>query len=152
MPKACFDILAIMIYIFLAIIFYTATILVGTSASRNISPNLASGIMNAVSAIIPIIISIPLIGRKYTGNNRHGVIMAVITGISIAFFTIAINKSYSVNKVGVVAPMVFGGAILSATLLSTLIFKEKITPVEALGLAFITIGFAVLVYARAVTK
>lgn len=62
-----------------------------------------------------------------------------------------LNKSYSVNKVAIVAPIVFGGAIFFSAILSSFIFKEKIGSVQGIGLAFLGIGLALIIYARAIS-
>ncbi len=85
-------------------------------------------------------------------NHKFGVIMAVLGGICIAIFAMALNKSFTLNKVGIVAPVVFGGAILLSTVLSALVFKERITVLEGVGLAVLLVGMAIIVYARAMAK
>ncbi len=127
-----------MVYIFIALIAYTFALLFITAASRNINTNVATSIVNTISAIMPVLLVIPLISKKVITDGRFGIIMAVLGGISIAIFGMALAKSFSLNKVGVVAPIVFGGAILLSTVLSALIFKEKITMVEGLGLAVLS--------------
>lgn len=141
-----------MIYLFIAIIFYTAAILLGTAASRNVNTNLSSGIMNALSAIIPLAVAAPYFARKTIENHKFGIAMAVLAGICIAIFSMALNKGYTLNKVGIVAPIVFGGAIFFSTLLSTVVFKEKITLIEGVGLAVLFVGFGIIIYARAIAK
>jgi len=78
--------------------------------------------------------------------------MTVASGICLALFVMALTKSYSLNKVGIVAPIVFGGAIVLSTLLSTLVFKEKISLIEGMGLAILTLGFGIIIYARVAAK
>lgn len=141
-----------MVYLIIAIVFYTAAILLGATASRNVNSNLSAGIMNVLSAIIPITIAIPYLTKKTLGNHKFGIIMAVLAGIAIAIFSLAINKSYTLNKVGVVAPVIFGGAILFSSLLSTVFLKEKLTIVEGVGLGILMIGFVTIIYARAIAK
>lgn len=75
--------------------------------------------------------------------------MAAASGILIGIFALMINKSYSVNKVGIVAPIVLGGSIFLSTIASYFIFKEKITLTEAAGLVLLGLGLLVLIYARA---
>ena len=78
--------------------------------------------------------------------------MAVLGGIVISLFVLALNKSFTQNKVGVVAPVVFGGAILISTVLSYFIFKEKIDGIETVGLVLVLAGLGFLIYARAIVK
>jgi drug/metabolite transporter (DMT)-like permease len=141
-----------MIYIILAMIFYAVGILLGAAASRNANTNLAAAITNAISAVVPILVVIPVLSKKMLTNQKLGVILATLAGISIAFFVMAINKSYAVNKVGIVAPLVFGGAIFISTIASYFIFKEKISGMQAAGLIILAVGFGVIIYARATGK
>ncbi len=61
----------------------------------------------------------------------------------------ALNRSYSVNKVAIVAPIVFGGAIFLSAILSNIFFKEKIGLLQGVGLGFLGIGLIIIIYARA---
>ncbi len=78
--------------------------------------------------------------------------MAIIGGILIAFFVMAINKAYVENKVAVVAPIVFGGSIFLSAILSFVFFKEKITSLQGLGLALLGVAILIITYARATGK
>lgn len=141
-----------MIYIFLALILYSVAILVGASASRNVNTNLAAAITNLISAVIPIAVVVPILAKKTFTNYKFGISMAFLDGVLIALFTMALTKAYSINKVGIVAPVVFGGAIFLSTILSYFVFKEKITATEAAGLILVGIGLAIVTYARAVAS
>ena len=141
-----------MLFIFAALVLYSIAIIVGSVASRNANTNLVAGIINAVSAIIPFIIAVPFISRKNVTSHKYGIIMAVIAGMVIALFSMALTKSYSVNKVGIVAPVVFGGAILLSTLFSIIVFKDKTSATEITGLAILAIGLTIIVYARATAQ
>jgi len=123
-----------MIYIILALLFYSAAIMFGAYASRNANSNLVSAVMNILSAVIPIAVIIPLLSKKLIGDSRLGILYAAIAGVAIALFTMALNKSYSVNKVAIVAPIVFGGAIFLSAILSSIFFKEKIGLLQGVGL------------------
>lgn len=141
-----------MIYIIAAILLYTATTLLGAYASRHADTGLVTAIMNTLSAILPIAIIVPYFSKINIQQSKHGIVAAIFAGASIALFTLAINKSYSLNKVGIVAPIVFGGTIFLSTLLSTIIFKEKISFLQVFGLTFLGIGFVVITYARWIGK
>jgi len=141
-----------MIYIIAAMLLYIATTLLGAYASRNADSGLITAIMNIVSAILPIAIIIPYVSKINLQDSKYGIIAAIFTGASIALFTLAINKSYSVNKVGIVAPIVFGGAIFLSTLISTVLFKEKVSLIQGFGLILLGFGFVVVTYARWVGK
>ncbi len=126
--------------------------MVAAYTSRILNTNLAAAISNLVSAILPIIVVIPLLNKNTVHNNKLGIIMAIIGGILIAFFVMAINKAYVENKVAVVAPIVFGGSIFLSAILSFVFFKEKITTLQGLGLALLGVAILIITYARATGK
>lgn len=137
-----------MIYIILALLFYTTAIMLGTIAARSANTNLVSAIINGVSAIIPAAVVVPILNSKLFVNSKFGITIAVLAGIAIALFSMSLTKSYSENKVAVVAPIVFGGAIFLSAILSTIFFKEKISQIQGVGLFFLGIGFLLIIYAR----
>ncbi len=141
-----------MLFIIIAAVFYAIAILFATVASRHLNTNLSAGILNAMSAIIPIAVAVPAVIKKENTASKFGFIMAVLGGICIAIFAMALTKSYSLNKVGIVAPLVFGGSILISTVLSVFILKEKVTFLQAIGLGALTIGLGIVIYARATGK
>jgi len=53
-----------------------------------------------------------MMSKKAIVDGKIGIFFAFLAGASIAFFVIAINKAYAINKVGIVAPMVFGAQSL----------------------------------------
>lgn len=133
-------------------IFYSVGIVLGAAASRHANSNLAAAVTNIISAVVPILFVIPVLSKKLIVNQKYGIALAALAGVSIAFFVMAINKSYAVNKVGIVAPIVFGGAIFVSTVASYFIFKEKISQLQLLGLIFLALGFGVIIYSRATGK
>jgi len=126
--------------------------MLGTTAARNANTAVISTIMNVVSAIIPLAVAIPAVVKNGLGNQKLGIIYALLAGIAIALFTLALNKSYAVNKVAVVAPIVFGGAIFLSAILSYFFFKEKIGLIQGVGLAVLAIGLLLIIYARVTGK
>jgi uncharacterized membrane protein len=140
-----------MLFIVIAAVFYAVAIVLGTVASRNMNSNLAAGIVNLLSGLIPIAVAIPLVIKKTT-VSKLGFMYAILAGICIAIFSMALTKSYSMTKVGIVAPLVFGGAILLSTVLSYFFLKEKVTALQWVGLIFLTIGLSIVIYARATGK
>jgi len=128
---------------------YSVAILLGASASRNTNTNLAAALTNLFAVIAPAVVAIPIVTKKTFHSQKFGILMAILGGVAIGFFVMAMNKSYSVNKVGIVVPIVFGGGILLSTIASYFVFNEKIGLGEGIGLALVLIGLAVLLYARA---
>lgn len=141
-----------MVYIVLAAIFYSGAVIFATVASRAINSNLVAAIVNTVSALIPIVIVIPLLGKKFLENDKLGLIAAVFAGVCIAIFALSLNKSFQLNKVAIVTPIVFGGMIFLTAILSYFIFKEKVSLVQFSGLTFLGIGLLLIIYAASTGK
>ncbi len=138
-----------MIYIILAMLFYTVALLLIAAADRNLNIKVATAIINGLSAIVPAVLAIPAISRKGLSTQKFGLTMAILGGTCIALFGLTLAKSFSLNKVGIVTPIVFGGSIVLTALLSTLVFKEKLHATEITGLVVMTAGIAIVIYARA---
>ncbi|MBI3984403.1 MAG: hypothetical protein HY344_00460 [Candidatus Levybacteria bacterium] len=141
-----------MIYIFLGLVFYTSLLLIGTFASRMANTNLVSAIVSLFSAIIPTLVAIPLLNKATIENQRIGVMAAIIAGLIVGLFTLVLNKSLAVNKVGIVIPIIFGGSIFLSTILSYFIFKEKVSLMHGIGLGFLGIGILIITYVKFVEK
>ena len=141
-----------MFFIFAALIFYTAAILLGAFASRRADTNLVAGITNAISAMLPLGVVLVSMARKPLQSQRIGLMAAVAGGVAIALFAMAINKSFTTDKVAIVTPVVFGGAIVLSTVLGSWLFREKITTVQSVGLILMTTGLVAITYAKATGK
>lgn len=143
-----------MIFIIGAAVFYAIAIIFSTVASRKIDTNLAAGLGNLISAIIPIIVAAPLLNKRLltVPDSRIGVIMEIFAGIFVALFTMALTKSFSINKVAIVVPIVFGGSIFLSAILSYFFLKEKITITEGFGLLVLGVGLGIITYARLTAK
>lgn len=100
-------------------------------------------------SVIPVLTVLPILTRRTFETQRFGIFMAALGGIGIAGFIMALNKAFAENKVGIVTPIVFGGAIFLSTILSIFIFKEKLTALESVGLGVLGLGLAIVIYARA---
>lgn len=117
-----------MVFIIGAAVFYSIAIIFSTIASRKINTNLAAGLGNLISAIIPIVVAAPLLNKKLLtiADSRFGVIMKILAGIFVALFTMALTRSFSLNKVAIVVPIVFGGSIFFRQFQATYSSKKKL--------------------------
>lgn len=138
-----------MIYLILALLLFTALNLVSAAASRNANTNLVSLLTGIGSMVIPFIVVLPSLAKQSFQNQKAGLIMALLTGLLVGLYALAVNKSFTQNKVAIIAPVVFGGAILLTSVMSYFIFKEKISQTEGIGLVLVLIGLAIIIYARA---
>ena len=117
-------------------------------ASRILNTTLVAAIVNIVSAILPALVVIPVLNKVNIQDQKLALIAAIMGGILIALFGIALSKSYSLNKVAVVVPIVFGGSILISTILGSIIFKEKVGLIQGVGLSLLGVGLLIIIYAR----
>lgn len=140
-----------MLYIILAIIAYTFAILLSTAASRSANTNLVTAVINTVSAVIPILVIAPLLAKEFVVSQKYGMALAVGAGVMIAVFSMALNRSYALVPIGIVAPLVFGGSIVLSAIGGYFVFGEKISTMQLLGLTLVSVGLLVIIYARAQT-
>lgn len=138
-----------MIYLLIAILLFTAVSILSAAASRKTDSNLVSLIINVFSMLGPAIVLAPaFIAKKSIPSIKYALVMAALAGISVGLFSMTINKSYTVNKVGVVLPVIFGGTMLLSTVLSYFIFKETLKGFELVGLGLVLVGISFIIYAR----
>jgi drug/metabolite transporter (DMT)-like permease len=137
------------IYLLLAVVFYSLAVLIGASASRNANTNLVSFINTLFSAIIPFFVVLPVLSKKAVTNQRYGLAMAALGGVVISIFVLLLSKSFTQNKIGIITPVVYGGTIFLSTIASYFIFKEKISLLEGTGLTIVLLGLIIIIYARA---
>lgn len=109
---------------------------------------MAAAIVNFVSAIVPVIVVIPILNKIPIQNQKFGILAAVVGGIFIALYSMALAKSVSLNKIAIVSPMVFGGTIFLLAIISYFLFKEKISLFQGIGLVLVLIGLIFITYAR----
>jgi drug/metabolite transporter (DMT)-like permease len=137
-----------MFYIIASCLLYTAAIILGAYASRNANTNLVSAIVNIIASVVPVAVIIGGFSEKWKTSSTKGLMAAAVGGALIALFTMALNKAYSQENVAIISPIVFGGAIALSTALSYVIFKEKIVPLQAIGLLFVLVGLGLVIVAR----
>lgn len=141
-----------MITILVALGFYTTALMLIAVASRSINASVVTMVVNIMSAVIPIGAALPLIERYPVAQNKEGYMYAAIAGACIAVFGIALARSFADSRVAIVSPIVFGGSIFLTAILSALIFKERISMFQGIGLACIFVGLSFIVYSKITGK
>lgn len=141
-----------MIYIIIATILYTVALIFITLSARHADTNLATAVTNLVSTVLPVIIVLPYLNKKLVSDGKLGLIYAILGGIAIALYTLALTKSFAMNKVAIVSPIIYGGSIFLTAIISLILFKEKITQYQGIGLALLSIGILFILYAKATGK
>ncbi len=141
-----------MAYIILSSIFFTAVILVGTAGARHTNTNVASLLNALLSIVVPLLVVAPRLTKRSLEGQSYGLGMAALGGLLVGFYVLTLTKALSVNKVGIVVPIIYGSSIFATTILSYFLYKEKISFTEGLGLALLLAGFSIIIYARATTR
>jgi drug/metabolite transporter (DMT)-like permease len=118
-----------------------------TFAARVINSNIVTATVNTISIIIPLLIVLPSLNKKIIENGKAGIFAALIAGILISLYTLSLNKSFQINKIAIVTPIVFGGMIFLTSILSYFFFKEKVSLIQFSGLTFLGIGLLFIIYA-----
>lgn len=137
-----------MIYLVLATILFGILNLTAAAASRHLNTNIATLLINAVAVVVPLAVAIPAIAKKSMANEKFGIVMAIITGLLIGLYALAANKSYTLNKVSIVVPVIFGGSIFIAAIISLIVFKEKLNSYEIAGLVLVLLGLILIIFSR----
>ncbi len=139
-----------MIYLILALLLFTALNLIAASAARNANTNLVALLSSVGALVIPFIALLPALGKPTAHSQKFGIWMALLAGLLVGAYAMAVNKSFTQNKIAIITPVIFGGTIFLMTTLSYFLFKEKVSLVEGLGLSLVLVGIVVIIYARAV--
>lgn len=136
-----------MAYILFALVFYVVAVMTATVASRSLNSNFAALIANAVSVIVPLVVVAQVWSKKLLEHGSTGIVMAILNGLAISVFVLLLNKSFQVNKVAIVIPVIYGGTIFLTAVLSYIFFKEKISQFQLYGLVLIGAGILSIIYA-----
>ncbi|HUD44059.1 MAG TPA: EamA family transporter [Patescibacteria group bacterium] len=131
---------------------YSIAVVLISMASRHTDTNLVVAITNILGALVPLIIVIPILNKQLFINGKFGIVLSLLAGICIAVFSVFFSKSLSVNKVGIVTPLIFGGMIFLSAILSSIFLKEKVSFFQGIGLALLGIGLLFIIYAKAAGK
>lgn len=137
-----------MFYIIFAALIYSIVILLAAVASRNANVTIISVIMSIAATVTLVITAVPHTIKEGFIGQKTGGLYAIAAGIGIGLFTLLLNKGYETNKVAIVAPIVFGGAIFLSAILSNIFFKEKIGLIQGAGLTLLGLGLIIVIYAR----
>lgn len=131
---------------------YSAALLCITLASRKIDSTIVTGLGNLIATVVALTLAIPFVNKNLIETQRGALVYAVLSGVFITIFSLAISRSLAVNKVAIVNPIVFGGSIFLTALVSAVVFKEKIGFVQGIGLLFMMIGLILVIYTKATSR
>ena len=135
--------------ILIATVAYALFLVAISRASIFTDSNLVAAIINALGTFVPLGLFF-LSGATLDGdNNARGIAWAVAGGVGVAVFIMALAQIFSIGgNVGFVTPMVYGGSIGLATIITWLVYREQISLWHFAGLLLVSSGIACIVYAR----
>jgi uncharacterized membrane protein len=113
----------------------------------HLNSNVFGAILNFIGAMAPVGLYALVSQQRQpaAGDPKTGVTWALFGGACIALFTIALAYVFSTGKnVSFVTPLLYGGAVLLASLVGILVFKERANPLQLLGLLMIVAGIGAI--------
>ena len=142
---------SLIVLIIFAIVFYTLFDVFASKASNGIDANLSSVIFNGLGAALPLAIYgfLKFKGSKLVQTTSPGVLYSVLAGVSIAIFSILLIKIFERGGLAYVMPLIYGGAVILASLVGWLLFKEAVSALQLVGIAAVALGIALIVIAKA---
>ena len=135
--------------VLVATVAYSLFLVAISRASLFTDSNLVAAIVNALGTFVPLGLFMVSGAALDGSNNAKGIVWAIIGGIGVAAFIMALARIFSIGgNVGFVTPLVYGGSIIIATTVGGLVYREPISPWQVIGLLFVTAGIGCIVYAR----
>jgi len=135
--------------VLVALVSYAGAIIALSRGPLYIDANLFGTIFNFLATLVPLALFLLLSSQRYVpeGSSAKGYIWALVGGFFIGTFTLAITKLFATGEnVSFVSPLVYGGAVLIASLFGIIIYKEKTTLLQSAGLLFIVAGILLVSY------
>ena len=133
--------------IILSVLFYSlANIAIGRASAKG-DPNFAGFILNAIGALIPLILYLIYKSRSESTITSNSALWAIIGGVGIGLFTLTLTQLFARGgNFSFVSPLVFGGAVAVVSLAGLVVFHEKTNTVSVLGIIIIAAGILLLSY------
>ncbi len=127
----------------IAVLAYAGSILAFSRGAININSNILGTIVNFIGFLVPASLFVLFSSQRLSpgGSTSKGYVWAVFGGLCIGIFTIALTRIFaSGENVSFVTPLVYGGAVLVASLMGVVVYKEKTDIFQSLGLLLIVTG------------
>lgn len=124
-------------------------------ASGLIDSNWVAAIAQGLSVIAPLGLLI-ITWLKYTENGKSvvlwqlgGILWSVAAAILMGVFMIALCKLFEKGgNLAYVIPIIYGGTVALSALAGWLLFKEKISTLQAAGLTLVFAGLGCIIFSK----
>lgn len=142
----------ILVLIIAATVLYTIFNLFVAKTGGAINDNLSAAIFNGLGGIIPLIIYFAVKSKGGVATTKHGLVYALLAGITISAFSIILVSIFSrAANVSFVLPVIYGGTVVLGAIAGIVLFKESVSLTGLVGLGVTTIGLIMVVYSRLTT-
>lgn len=132
----------------LATVFYSTFVIFAGLAGGKINSWLAVVMYNAIATLVPLGIYLFSSGKE-NKTTLKGVIFAGLAGVGIMIFSILFAKIFNRGgNLGFVIPTIYGSAIVLTTGFGWLFLKEKVSGLQAAGLALVVVGVVIIIFAK----
>ncbi|WP_394835565.1 EamA family transporter [Pendulispora rubella] len=128
-------------------VFYSIFAIFAGLAGGKIDDWLASVMYNGIGTVVPLAVYWASSSRGKT--TWRGVLLAGIAGIGIMLFSVVLARIYTRGgNLSFVVPALYGGAIVLSSAFGWLVLKERVSSLQAAGLAFVVAGIACIVVSK----
>lgn len=121
-------------------------------AGGKIDGGLVPVIVNVCAVIVPLAFLLTRAANKahFLPTQRSGLVYAILAGVSIAAFALAFHKIFQHGgNLSYISPLVFGGSIALASVLSIIFLKESLSLYHVIGTILVLTGIVFISVAKA---
>ena len=133
--------------ILICTLFYALFEIFAGLAGGKVDEWLAAVLYNGIGTIVPLVVY--FISKGRSRSTTSGIVFAALAGVGILLFSVVLARIFNRGgNLAYVIPVVYGGAIVLSSIFGWLCLKEKVSGLQAFGLALVVAGVACVVAAR----
>ena len=136
--------------LFFAALFYALFMVLISRASGKMDDFFLNTVVNAVGALLPLLVYVVLRFRGTAGSNtKEGWIYGGLAGVAIAVYSVLLVRLFAGGgNLAYVTPTVYGGAIVISSLIGWLVLHESLAPLQLAGVVLVAVGIGCIVAAK----
>ncbi len=134
--------------IIIATILYSVFAILLNRAAGRIDATVGTVVYLCASGVAALAIWLVQGFGKKTPTTSSGLAYSVLAGVTVAVFSILLLKVFARSPVSYVMPIIYGGVVVLTALAGWLLFKERISGIQAAGLLLIVFGIGLVIFSR----